>query len=128
MKLNYDCIRSILLELEKKSFYDEDMRAVIIHAEELFVSLEQYEDSEILYALQRMNEAGLIQASFTFTSGTFVSGNITAITYKGHEYLETVRDHKIWLKVKSMLSKIGGMGIDIIIETAKNIIKSNLGI
>lgn len=128
MKLNHDCIRSILLEIEKKPCFDEDLQIVTTDVSDIFTSLDKYSDQEILYCLQRMIEAEIIIATLNFASGAFVSGSITAITSKGHEYLESIRNHKVWQKVKEKLTKAGSMSFELIMSAALEVLKSNIGI
>ncbi len=127
MKLNYDCIRSVLLYLEKAVTIDNDLKIVIVRVEDIFEELPKYENNEILYSLSKLNEAGYINAQLRFASGSFVDGYVTGITYAGHDFLEKVRDNKTWTNVKSALSKVGSTGFMLIGEAAKALLLKRLG-
>lgn len=127
MKLNYDCIRSVLLYLEKAVTIDNDLKIVIVRVENIFEELPKYENNEILYSLSKLNEAGYINAQLRFASGSFVDGYVTGITYAGHDFLEKVRDNKTWTNVKSALSKVGSTGFMLIGEAAKALLLKRLG-
>ena len=126
MKLNYDCIRSVLLYLEKAVTIDNDLKIVIVRVENIFEELPKYENNEILYSLSKLNEAGYINAQLRFASGSFVDGYVTGITYAGHDFLEKVRDNKTWTNVKSALSKVGSTGFMLIGEAAKALLLKRL--
>lgn len=127
MKLNYDCIRSVLLYLEKAVTIDNDLKIVIVRVENIFEELPKYENNEILYSLSKLNEAGYINAQLRFASGSFVDGYVSGITYAGHDFLEKVRDNKTWTNVKSALSKVGSTGFMLIGEAAKALLLKRLG-
>ena len=127
MKLNYDCIRSVLLYLEKAVTIDNDLKIVIVRVENIFEELPKYENNEILYSLSKLNEAGYINAQLRFASGSFVDGYVTGITHAGHDFLEKVRDNKTWTNVKSALSKVGSTGFMLIGEAAKALLLKRLG-
>lgn len=127
MRLNYDCIRSVLLYLEKAVTIDNDLKIVIVRVENIFEELPKYENNEILYSLSKLNEAGYINAQLRFASGSFVDGYVSGITYAGHDFLEKVRDNKTWTNVKSALSKVGSTGFMLIGEAAKALLLKRLG-
>lgn len=126
MKLNYDCIRSVLLHLEKTLAFDEDLKIQTVTIEEIFENLPKYENSDILYSASKLNEAGYISAQLIFSGGGFVNGYVSDITYSGHEFLEKVRDNKLWSNVKKVLSKLGTTGLSLIGETAGVMISKQL--
>lgn len=128
MKLDYDCVRSILLELEKKPLFDNDLRITPVSVEEIFTALDRYSDGDILYCIETMKDAGLIKANLRYGGGPFIEGYISGITYKGHELLDSVRDRKIWQRLKQLLSAAGAVTFDIIIDVARDIVKSNIRI
>jgi len=41
------------------------------------------------------------------------------LSWKGHEYLDTIRDPKVWKNAKAGVRKIGGSSFDFVIEVAK---------
>ena len=58
MKLNYECIRSVLLELENRININDDLQRVYISVDELFTALPRYESKDILYTVEKLSEAG----------------------------------------------------------------------
>ncbi|MDN5568442.1 MAG: DUF2513 domain-containing protein, partial [Paracoccus sp. (in: a-proteobacteria)] len=51
---------------------------------------------------------------------------ITRMTWEGHDFLESVRDDKVWQKTKGYLKDIGGVGIDVLKDVAKAVVKDQI--
>lgn len=127
MKLNYDCVRSVLLTLENEIDMDDDLRLIRVPVTKLFEKLSKYESKDILYTVEKLSEAGYINAAIQYTGSMFADGVVSGITYSGHEFLESVRDSKVWANVKSTLSKVGAITLPLIAQTAEGIIMKSLG-
>ena len=128
MKLNYDCVRSILLEVEKRPRFDDDMKVILIPVDEIYSELEKYSPQEIVYCLEAMKDSGLLIVDIHSSGDAVTGGVITRITHKGHEFLDSVRDLKFWGQLKKILTKVGAITVDIIIETAKALAISKIEI
>lgn len=126
MKLNYDCVRSVLLAVEKAEMIDENLSLTPLKVFELFDGLPEYKDNEILYTVDKLKEAGYINATIQFAAGHYIDGFISSITYSGHEYLDNIRDLKVWRKVKSVLAKAGAITLPLISQAAQMLIGSQL--
>ncbi len=126
MKLNYDCVRSVLLTVEKSKTIDEELNIIPLTVETIFEQLPKYEDNEILYTIEKLKEAGYINATIQFAAGHYIDGFISSITYSGHEYLDNIRDPKVWRKVKSVLAKAGATTLPLISQAAQMLIGSQL--
>lgn len=109
MKLNYDCVRSVLLTVET-----------------IFEQLPKYEDNEILYTIEKLKEAGYINAALQFAAGHFIDGAVSSTTYSGHEYLDNIREPDVWRKVKAMLKNAGATTLPLISQAAQMLIGSQL--
>ncbi len=126
MKLNYECIRSVLLELENRININDDLQRVYISVDELFTALPRYESKDILYTVEKLSEAGYINASVRYASGMYVEGTVSGITYRGHEFIETIRDSRAWTNTKKALSKLGTMTLPLIAQAAEGLAKNAL--
>ena len=126
MKLNYDCIRSVLLTVEKSKTIDEELNLNPLAVETIFEQLPKYEDSEILYTIEKLKEAGYINAALHFAVGHFIDGTVSSITYSGHEYLDNIREPEVWRKVKTMLKNAGAITLPLISQAAQMLIGSQL--
>ena len=47
---------------------------------------------------------------------------ISSITYEGHQFLDNIRDDKVFAKTKAILSKFKSVSIEVISETASKVI------
>lgn len=126
MKLNYDCARSVLLTVEKSKTIDEELNINPLTVEAIFEQLPKYEDSEILYTIEKLKEAGYINAALQFAAGHFIDGAVSSITYSGHEYLDNIREPEVWRKVKAMLKNAGAITLPLISQAAQMLIGSQL--
>ena len=52
---------------------------------------------------------------------------IAGLTWRGHDFLDSVRDPEIWRKTKEGATKAGGFTLDLLMDLAKAIIKAKLG-
>ena len=126
MKLNYDCVRSVLLTVEKSKTIDEELDLNPLTVETIFEQLPKYEDNEILYTIEKLKEAGYINAALQFAAGHFIDGAVSSITYSGHEYLDNIREPEVWRKVKAMLKNAGAITLPLISQAAQMLIGSQL--
>ena len=126
MKLNYDCVRSVLLTVEKSKAIDEELNLNPLTVETIFEQLPKYEDNEILYTIEKLKEAGYINAALQFAAGHFIDGAVSSITYSGHEYLDNIREPEVWRKVKAMLKNAGAITLPLISQAAQMLIGSQL--
>lgn len=126
MKLNYDCVRSVLLAVEKAEMIDENLSLTPLKVFELFDGLPEYKDNEILYTVEKLKEAGYINAALQFAAGHFIDGAVSSITYSGHEYLDNIREPEVWRKVKAMLKNAGAITLPLISQAAQMLIGSQL--
>ena len=126
MKLNYDCVRSVLLTVEKSKTIDEELNLNPLTVETIFEQLPKYEDNEILYTIEKLKEAGYINAVLQFAAGHFIYGAVSSITYSGHEYLDNIREPDVWRKVKAMLKNAGATTLPLISQAAQMLIGSQL--
>ena len=122
MKLNPDCAREVLLALENVLQIDENLTMPALNAYALFDLIPKFSKPDVLYTLQKLEEAGFIIASFQFVSGSLSDGYISSITYRGHEFLENIRENKNWEKVKSAAAKIGSFSVSVLGEISKSLI------
>lgn len=86
----------------------------------------QYADIESKYTIEKLKEAGYINAALQFAAGHFIDGTVSCITYSGHEYLDNIRELGVWRKVKAMLKNAGATTLPLISQAAQMLIGSQL--
>lgn len=125
MKLNIDCIRDVLLVVEDQPFGGE------LKITSIFKQLSNYTEDELEYTCLKLYEAKYINAITMTTLG--VSGPqifaIQDLTYAGHQFLDTIRSHKVLEETKSKITDIlGSASIEIISKVASSIATKLLGL
>ena len=125
MKLNADCIRDVLLELEKSLIYrtDEEGRleknTVSLH--DLDCILIRYSKEDIFYTLSNLNQAGYINMTVKGADNSFYLCFVNCITFQGHEFLEKIRSDQSWSKVKAAAEAVRNYSLDAISAIANGV-------
>ena len=116
MRLNHECVRQIMLLIESDIPYNHYLtKSGLINNERL----SSFTEEEILYAILRLNEAGFINCNIQPADGIpiynlFLSG----LTWSGHEFLDNIRDNKVWAFVKQIASKTTSASLPILAQLA----------
>lgn len=122
MKLNIDCVRDMLLVLEKLGYHK------VIKAPDLYAKLPEYSPEDIAYAAEKLAEGGLITAVIQRDLiGCVALLCVEDITYAGHQLLNDIRPKERWDKAKDAVLKIGGASIPIIQQVIGSVILAQLG-
>lgn len=117
MKLDHECVREILLHLEDNLGLD------YMHANE--IELKDYPQDVINYSVMRLIEADYLIADIE-SADDEVDITISTITWKGHEFLDTVRDKEVWKKTKGFLSKFASVSLQFTEKVAADVITNML--
>lgn len=105
MKLNYDCVRDILLVLEEES----DFGSIVLFDSEHPHGLEsKYSLNEVLYHLRFLNESDMLYKAKIYSYGYAVQD----LSPAGHKFLEEIRSNTNWNKTKSIASQVGVSTLD----------------
>ena len=125
MKLNPDCIRDPLLDVEAKSTFDN----VVIYNEENEEPLfDKYGVDTVFYHIRQADYAGFFigEVSYTFD----LSAIIIDLSPEAHEFLANIRQDTNWNKTKSIASKVGSFSLnvlkDISVEVISKVISDQL--
>jgi hypothetical protein len=111
-------IRELLLKLESLPI----RRGGIVHIkpDEAEVSVEGYSADQVDYHLSLIMEAGFIESP---ASHPMEGIHFRRLSWRGHEFLDTVRNPEIWRETKSGVAKIGGASAEFVWEIAKGYVK-----
>lgn len=110
MKLDQDLVREILLAIEASK---NDPK------EGIDLVLKNRSSRAISYHVLLLTEAGFILSRDAFLTHNTSLWQPTRLTYKGHEFLDTVRDEEIWRRTKTGAEKAGGAGLGLLLELGK---------
>ncbi len=119
MKLLHDCVRDVMLFIEDNLIDGDAMFTTDISKK-----LSKYSQEDIDYTCKKLTEANYLHTTKYVYGGLIVS----SMTYSGHQFLDTIRDNKIWSETKSKVSKLASVSIPIIQQVASQIISVKLGI
>ncbi|MCQ2032236.1 DUF2513 domain-containing protein, partial [Stutzerimonas zhaodongensis] len=124
MKLDKDLVREILLAVEAS---DHDPRS--------WISLDVAGKTpmEVSYHIMLLHDAGLIVGqSHNHLGPNGFKWEAKHLTYRGHEFLDTVRDGEVWRRTKAGAEKAGVAGLGVLLELGKaygkEVLKEKLGI
>lgn len=118
MKLNLDCIRSVLMRMEKADFQES------LSMQQVFDSLPDYSEDEITYCTSKLFEAGFIEAVVCPLDGRTIIVSLDDITYNGHQFLANIRSNKIWKQVKDIATDIGSDSLPSLVQIALKVVSS----
>ena len=93
MKRNFDLVREILLAAEAQDF-DKTKS----------IASEGYSNDEIKYHIKIMEDGGLIKMrQHPNIDAPAPAPVFDGLTWKGHEFLDSIRESGSWSKIKSVL-------------------------
>lgn len=126
MRLDYDCIRDILLTVESLDRMDS---SIYLDDYKKYKLLEKYSNDEIQY-----HSIKLIQEEYV--RGLKVSGSdvtnaiyIDDLTWKGHELLNDIRSESVFKETKNkVINSIGTVSLSIFQQLAVDIAMKTLGL
>lgn len=123
MELKQDCIRYVLLCLENQkigmmySGFSEDQLVKVF-------SNDTYSDDDVRYTLYQLANGGMISAKSAIAPNKLGIKQLQVfdITWKGHEFLDTIRDDKVWSKTKKVASTFSSVSLGILQTIASKVI------
>lgn len=112
MKRDMDLVREILLAIEAEP---ENLRRGL--------KIEGREDAIVWGHIELLKQAGYLDEPFRDFLGKRRLSMGIALTWQGHEFLESIRDGEIWKKTKSGAASVGSWSITLLGELAKGAIR-----
>ncbi|MEI3626493.1 DUF2513 domain-containing protein, partial [Lactococcus lactis] len=88
----------------------------------------KFSKEEIEYTIIRLEEAGFIIATIDWVNARPFYVSVGSLTWKGHEFLDNVRDSKVWSETKEVASKVGSVSLSMLATIASSVITKSLGI
>ena len=117
MKLNPDCIRDLLLDVEAKSTFDN----VVIYNEETDEPLfDKYGVDTVFYHIRQADYAGFFIGEVTYTFD--LSAIIIDLSPEAHEFLANIRQDTNWNKTKSIASKVGSFSLNVLKDISVGVV------
>jgi len=119
MKRDMDLIRDLLLFVESEPGFDGNHGFVPNVPSEVGST---HSTKEISYHLDLLMKEGFLSGMPRLAKTPIISG----LTWKGHEFLDDIRDPSIWDKTKERAKGLTSIGLAFIWEVAKAEIRTRL--
>ena len=114
MKRDMDLVRSILLEVEKNPAPDDVMQQLAVPG---------YETVMVHHHVELLANAGFLTA---MERGVLYEWWPIALTWEGHEFLDSIRDPEIWQKTRKGASAAGSWTLGILKDLATAYARINI--
>ena len=122
MKLDMDCVRDVLLEVEAKSGFcrfvsfpsgfDQDIR-------------NRYSDDALRYHIDQCFSSGLLVALDPVHPWDMAMiTTIKDLSPAGHEFLSNIRQDSLWNKTKSVAASVGSFSIRALADIAASVVSA----
>jgi hypothetical protein len=125
MKLNHDCVRELLLELEEVLFVHEN---ILLPSFEELETVNKYGFDDTFYCFQKLIEAGYLNGNYKYASEGLFHLAVSSITWDGHQFLDTIRDNEIWSKTKKAVSSLSSASISLMSSLGTEFLKQKFGL
>jgi hypothetical protein len=117
MKRDMDFVRDLLLRIESGE-------TNFAGAPKAFTGQPPNPEAEKLGEHQRLlKQAGFVDVHAESLTGLIV---VRGLSWRGHEFLDSVRDPKIWAKTKDGALAAGGFTVDLLKDLAKGFVKKQI--
>jgi hypothetical protein len=112
MKLNHDCIRDVIIYIEDNCIYEDDSRGNrSIHSRTIYEITHDkklsslYTEDEITYTVVQLFLDNMVIGRLTPFGFNFTWCEVTALSPKGHEFLDNIKDDTVWKKAKKFVGE-----------------------
>ncbi|NYA73475.1 DUF2513 domain-containing protein [Lactobacillus salivarius] len=122
MELDYDFVRQLLLHIEAKAPLQG------LDGNDLYDFATNKNKEDLEYTIIKLKEGKLITANLRYASNKLQRIYNVNLTYQGHEYLNNIRDNKIWKNTKKISSKLSSVSLEILKSIAINEINKVIGL
>lgn len=133
MRLNYDCLRDVLLSLERNLSFDQTEGGISFpdcYLRDLMKDpkIAEYSIEDVFYCVHNLSQAGYITASLDYHFGMIDYCCINDITYSGHMFLRSIADENTWSSIKKKFGPVIQASLPVIQTVASKYILYRLGL
>lgn len=121
MKMDIECIRNILLQVEENKFTlcRQHYKDVISDEKETLQFVKEYDYEKLFYHINLAEELGFIKCIHCAGFSTVLD-----LTAQGHLFLADIREEKVWSKTKEISNQLGTYSLEGIKQIAINVASS----
>lgn len=123
MRLNYDCIRDVLLAISELNLYTQRGSHYDLHTVSKQEIIEHpfiagtYSYDDILYSIDQLFEMGFVDGYRVPKSGGELRVcNIDNITPAGHNFIDSIHESTTWNAVKTQAKKLGALSMSTLLK------------
>ena len=121
MKRDIDLVRKLLLYVEDKTGTNT--------LDSTTLSVQGHDRLEVGYHIRLLADAGLLNYIDGSAMGDDVPNYlIEGLTWRGHDFVDSIRDNTVWKRTKEALKPVGAVSIEVIASVATKIIKEIAGV
>lgn len=124
MKINYDCIRELLIVLEENLIFSEELEYPHLNFCKVCQLLPDFSKQDIVYSTMMLEQGDYINARIMGGDNRVIECIYTSVTFTGHQLLENIKNDNVWNKTKEVSKSIGSSSIEVITSIANNILTS----
>lgn len=119
MRINYDCIRELLIVLEDNLIINDNLDLPKIYFKDIEQNpiMRKYSRADIAYSAQILFETDFIDCRIIYSDNQIENIVFFSITFAGHQYIESIKNDTLWNKLKS---KIINHGLSLSFELIKS--------
>lgn len=118
MERDMDLVRGLLKQIEA----DPECNAFGFKR----IRVEGKSEEEIDYHLGLLDQAGYIKAMIPPAMRTHYE--VSSLTWAGHEFLDNIKDERIWSQTKEKIKEMPGVALTVVAEIATNLIRSHFNL
>ncbi|ANZ70343.1 DUF2513 domain-containing protein [Pediococcus claussenii] len=123
MRLNQDCIRDVMIDVEEHSTWDAyPANMVMPTGLKTYSSYKKYGHDDFIYTLDKLCEAKLIQGAPQKGGDTITDFYVYGLTWEGHKFIDTIRDPKVWSNTKKVASHLESVSVSLLSSIGSNVI------
>lgn len=125
MKLDHNCVRSILLELEETLTLND---VLSLHQMKNFKTFEKFGHETSVYTLTKLIEAEFLKGSVPVGDNEIIDVLVGSITWEGHQFLDNIRDNDVWSKTKDSVKSLSSVSLSVLSSVATSVINKKIGL
>ena len=114
MKLNPDCVRFVLIMVEKETGHNKTFMIPAAGVQD-----PEFTADEIFYHINQCKDAGLLGKVTKNVLGEY---EIFDLSPKGHEFLSNIRENTVWNKTKQISKSAGIATMSTLVQIASAVI------
>ncbi|WP_446476162.1 DUF2513 domain-containing protein [Bacillus velezensis] len=125
MKLDQNCVRELLLDLEEKLTLTDHINISEIRELKTY---EQYGEETTFYTILKLIEANFINGKPLFSDGSIYGIGISSLTWDGHVFLDNIRDTAVWAATKEKTKQLTSVSMTLLAGIAQDYLKKKLSL